>query len=52
MACPMCKIKLQFLDIWTRSFMCELSFFEFSKERNKYIVYLWEGQVGAEKSKY
>lgn len=52
MACPMCKIKLQFLDIWTRSFMCELSFFKFSKERNKYIVYLWEGQVGAEKSKY
>lgn len=32
--------------------MYELSFFNFSKERKKYIVYLWGGEVGAGKSKY
>lgn len=42
MTCPMCKIKLQFLGIWTPSFICELNFFKFSKERNKYILYLWK----------
>lgn len=49
---PMCKITmLQFRSMWAPSFMCE-TFFNFSKERKKSIVYLWGGEVGAEKSNY
>lgn len=49
MACPKGKIKLQFLGIWTPSFMYVLSFFNFLRKGINKSLCLWKGGEGAER---